>query len=148
MKVILTADVKSQGKKGDVINVSDGYARNFLFKNGWAVEASAANLNSINIKKAAEQHRRDEEKAAAIALADRLSKMTVTVKIKTGENGKLYGALSSQNIADALKEQGVELDKRKIVLPSPIKSLGTYKVQIKPYAEVGATLTVIVEGDK
>ena len=132
MKVILTADVKSQGKKGDIINVSDGYARNYLFKNNLAVEANASNVNSVNIKKAADEHRKKEEKAAALALAEKLNKTAVTVAINTGENGRLYAS------------DGIEIDKRKIVLTSPIKSLGTYKVTVKPYAEVSAVLTVNV----
>lgn len=144
MKVILTQDVKSQGKKGDIINVSDGYARNFLFKNNLAVEANAANVNSINIKKAADAHRKQEEKAAAAELAKKLDATEVTVSIKTGENGRLYGSLGGGDIAAALEEKGIEIDKRKIVLTSPIKVLGTYKVSVKPYAEITATLTVHV----
>lgn len=144
MKVILTADVKSQGKKGDIINVSDGYARNYLFKNNLAVEANASNVNSVNIKKAADEHRKKEEKAAALALAEKLNKTAVTVAIKTGENGSLYGSLGGADIAEALASDGIEIDKRKIVLTSPIKSLGTYKVTVKPYAEVSAVLTVNV----
>ena len=144
MKVILTADVKSQGKKGDIINVSDGYARNYLFKNNLAVEANASNVNSVNIKKAADEHRKKEEKAAAPALAEKVNKTAVTVAIKTGENGRLYGSLGGADIAEALASDGIEIDKRKIVLTSPIKSLGTYKVTVKPYAEVSAVLTVNV----
>lgn len=144
MKVILTQDVKAQGKKGDVVNVSDGYARNFLFKNNLAIEASDANMNILNRQKAAERQRKAEEKAAALELKKLLDSTTVTVPIKTGENGKLYGALNSQNIADALKNSGIEIDKRKIVLTSPIKTLGVHKVTVKPYAEVTATLTVNV----
>ncbi len=144
MKVILTQDVKSQGKKGDIINVSDGYARNFLFKNNLAVEANAANVNSINIKKAADAHRKQEEKAAAAELAKKLDATEVTVPIKTGENGRLYGSLGGGDIAAAIEEKGIEIDKRKIVLTSPIKALGTYKVSVKPYAEITATLTVHV----
>lgn len=146
MKVILTQDVKAQGKKGDIVNVSDGYARNFLFKNNLAIEASAANVHILNNQKAAEKQRKAEEKAAALSLAKKLGETTVTITIKTGENGKLYGALSSQNIADALKDMGIEIDKRKIVLSAPIKTLGVHKVTVKPYAEVSATLTVRVEG--
>lgn len=149
MKVILTQDVKSQGKKGDVINVSDGYARNFLFKNNLAVEASASNMNSVNLQKAAVAHRKQEEKAAAVELAEKLNKTAVTVKIKTGENGRLFGALNTQAIADALGAVGINVDKRKIVLSEPIKALGSYKVTVKPYAEVTATLTVnVVAADK
>ena len=144
MKVILTQDVKAQGKKGDVVNVSDGYARNFLFKNNLVIEANDANMNILNRQKAAERQRKAEEKAAALELKKKLDATTVTVPIKTGENGKLYGALNSQNVADALKAAGIEVDKRKIVLTSPIKTLGVHKVTVKPYAEVTATLTVNV----
>ena len=144
MKVILTQDVKAQGKKGDVVNVSDGYARNFLFKNNLAIEANDANMNILNRQKAAERQRKAEEKAAALELKKQLDATTVNVPIKTGENGKLYGALNSQNIADALKSLGIEIDKRKIVLTAPIKTLGVHKVTVKPYAEVTATLTVHV----
>jgi large subunit ribosomal protein L9 len=145
MKVILLQDVKGQGKKGDIINVSDGYARNFLLKNKFAQEATATNVNSVSIAKKAEEHRKEVEKAEAMALAKRLNETTVTIKIKVGGNGKLFGALSSQNIADALKEQGLEVDKKKIVLTETIKSIGTYSVTVKPYAEVSAKLTVVVE---
>lgn len=145
MKVILTQDVKAQGKKGDIVNVSDGYARNYLFKNNLAVEANATNVNSVNLQKAAVVHHKAEEKAAAVALAAKLNQTSVHIKIKTGENGRLFGALNTQAIADALRNSGIEVDKRKIVLAEPIKALGSYKVQVKPYAEVSATLTVIVE---
>ncbi len=145
MKVILLQDVKGQGKKGDIVNVSDGYARNFLLKNKLAQEATATNVNSVNIAKKAEEHRKEVEKAEAIALAKRIDNTSVTVKIKVGANGKLFGALSSQNIADALRERGVEIDKKKIVLTENIKAVGTYTVTVKPYAEVSAKLTVVVE---
>ena len=145
MKVILLQDVEGQGKKGDLINVADGYARNFLLKNKLAQEATATNVNSVNLAKKAEEHRREVEKAEAIALAKRIDNTSVTVKIKVGANGKLFGALSSQNIADALKERGVEVDKKKIVLTENIKAVGTYTVTVKPYAEVSAKLTVVVE---
>ncbi len=142
MKVILQADVKGQGKKGDVVNVSDGYARNYLFKNNLATEATAAAVNSIRIKKEAEEHRRQVEKAEAEALVERLKNVTLTVKIRAGENGKLFGALNTQAISDALAEQGITLDKKKIVLADPIKTLGTYSVTVKPYAEVSGKVTV------
>ena len=144
MKIILLNDVKGQGKKGEVIDVNEGYARNFLFKNNLAIEANDANMNILNRQKAAERQRKAEEKAAALELKKKLDATTVTVPIKTGENGKLYGALNSQNVADALKAAGIEVDKRKIVLTSPIKTLGVHKVTVKPYAEVTATLTVNV----
>lgn len=145
MKVILKADVKGQGKKGEIINVSDGYARNFLFKNNLAAEATAATINSARISAEAAEHRKAVEKAAAIELKKRLDAESVTVKIKVGESGKLFGALNTQQIADALAEKGMTVDKKKIVIAEPIKALGRYTVTVKCYAEVSAKLTVIVE---
>ena len=145
MKVILKADVKGQGKKGEIINVSDGYARNFLFKNGLAEEATASTINSVRIAAEAAEHRRAVEKAAAQELKKKLDSESITVKIKVGETGKLFGALNTQLIADALAEKGIEVDKKKIVSAEPIKSLGRYSVTIKCYAEISAKLTVIVE---
>lgn len=145
MKVILLKDVKGQGKKNDIIEVSDGYARNFLLKNGLAKEATATNVNSINIAKKAEEHRKAVEKAEAVELAKKLGEISVTVKIKVGETGKLFGALNTQAIADAIKAQhGLDIDKKKIVLAEPIKSVGVYTVTVKPYAEVSAKLKVTV----
>lgn len=145
MKVILIQDVKGQGKKDDVIEVSDGYARNFLIKNKLAVEATSAMVNSIKIKKAADEHRRAEEKAAALELAKKISGTTVTVKIKVGETGKLFGALNTQAVADALKEAGYDIDRKRIVLPDVIKTVGVYEITVKPYAEVSAKIKVSVE---
>lgn len=145
MKVILTQDVKGQGKKDDVIEVSDGYARNFLIKNKLAVEATSAMINSIKIKKAADEHRRAEEKTAALELAKKISGTTVAVKIKVGETGKLFGALNTQAVADALKEAGYDIDRKKIVLPDVIKTVGVYEITVKPYAEVSAKIKVSVE---
>ena len=145
MKVILIQDVKGQGKKDDVIEVSDGYARNFLIKNKLAVEATSAMVNSIKIKKAADEHRRAEEKAAALELAKKISGTTVTVKIKVGETGKLFGALNTQAVADALKEAGYDIDRKKIVLSDVIKTVGVYEITVKPYAEVSAKIKVSVE---
>ena len=145
MKVILLKDVKGQGKKNDVIEVSDGYGRNFLIKNGLATVATSTQVNSINISKAAEEKGKAAEKAEAIKLAKELETKTVVVEIKTGETGKLFGALNTQAIADALKKQGVDIDKKKIVLSDPIKSVGEYTITVKPYAEVSAKLKVIVK---
>ncbi len=145
MKVILLKDVKGQGKKNDVIEVSDGYGRNFLIKNGLATIATSTQVNNINISKAAEEKRNAAEKAEAIKLAKELETKTVVVEIKTGETGKLFGALNTQAIADALKKQGVDIDKKKIVLSDPIKSVGEYTITVKPYAEVSAKLKVIVK---
>ena len=144
MKVILTKDVKAQGKKGDVIDVSDGYARNYLFPNGLAEPATSSALNSIKISREAEARRRKIEHDEAVELCKRLAGLTVTVKIKTGANGKLFGALNTAAVSDALKEMGIELDKKKIVIPEPIKALGHYTIIIKPFAEVQGKLNVNV----
>lgn len=145
MKVILLKDVKGQGKKNEVIEVSDGYGRNFLIKNGLATIATSTQINSINISKAAEEKRKAAEKAEAVKLAKELETKTVVVEIKTGETGKLFGALNTQAISDALKKQGIDLDKKKIVLSDPIKTVGEYTITVKPYAEVSAKLKVIVK---
>ena len=145
MKVILTADVKGQGKKNDIINVSDGYARNYLIKNKLAVEATASMENSLKISKAADEHRKAVERAEAQALANRIQGMTVVVKIKVGETGKLFGALNTQAVSDALKEQGINIDKKKIVLNEVIKSVGVYDVVVKPYAEISAKIKVSIQ---
>ncbi|MBO5214835.1 MAG: 50S ribosomal protein L9 [Clostridia bacterium] len=145
MKVVLLQDVKGQGKKNDVINVSDGYARNFLIKNKLAVEATATMINSLNISKAADEHRKAVEKAEALALAKKLEGTTVVVKIKVGETGKLFGSLNTQAVADALAAQGITVDRKKIVIDGVIKSVGTYTVVVKPYAEVSAKIKVQVE---
>ncbi|MBR2967311.1 MAG: 50S ribosomal protein L9 [Clostridia bacterium] len=147
MKVILIKDVKAQGKKGDVIEVSDGYARNFLLKNKLAIEANSVNLNSLKVSQAAADHRKEVEKAEAKKIAEKISGMTVTIKLKVSETGKIFGALNTQAIADALKKEGVEIDKKKIVLPEPIKSVGSHTVTVKPYAEISAKLKVVVEGE-
>ena len=148
MKVILTQDVKTQGKKGDVINVSDGYARNFLFKNNLAVEASAANLNSVKIASEAKAHRLTVEKAEAVALAKKIGETPVTCSVKVGANGRLFGSLNTQSVAVALEKAGLNLDKKKIVLTETIKTVGTYKLQVKPYAGVSATLTLHVVAER
>ena len=145
MKVILKADVKGQGKKGEVVNVSDGYARNFLFKNGLAEEATATGMNAVKIAAEAAEHRKAVEKAAALELKKQLDQTSVTVKIKVGESGKLFGALNSQAISDALADIGITLDKKKIVIAEPIKALGRYTVTAKLYPEISAKLTVVVE---
>ena len=147
MKVILIKDVKAQGKKGDVVEVSDGYARNFLFKNGLAIEATSVNLNSLKISKDAAAHRKSVEKSDAEELAKKLNDMTVTIKLKVSETGKIFGALNTQSIADALEKEGITIDKKKIVLPEPIKTVGSHTVTIKPYAEVSAKLKVVVVGE-
>lgn len=145
MKVILLKDVKAQGKKGDIIEVSDGYARNYLIPNNLAKPATATALNSIKISKEAEERRKKIEHDEAVELCKKLAGLTLTVKIKTGANGKLFGALNTAAVSDALKaEYGIDLDKKKIVIAEPIKALGRYVVTVKPFAEVSGKLNVNV----
>lgn len=147
MKVILTGDVKGKGKAGDIVNVSDGYARNFLFPKKLATQATAQNLNAANIAHAAEQHRKAEEKKDAKALAERISGMTLTISAKHGENGKLFGAITGKEIAAALSEKlGETIDKKKVAAPN-IKELGEYDVSVKVYAEVSTAFKVeVIDG--
>ncbi len=148
MKVILLQDVKSLGKKDTIVNVSDGYARNFLFPKSLAVEATDNKLKEIDDKKKSEQNRKNKELQAAKELADKLSKVEVNIKTKAGENGKLFGSITSKDIADAIKAQNkIDVDKKKVVLSDPIKSAGTYQVEVKVYPEVSAKVTVKITGE-
>ncbi len=145
MKVILNADVKGQGKKGQIVNVSDGYARNFLFPKNLAKEATADNLNAAKIKEAADIARLAREKAAAEDLAKKLSELVVEVRAKAGSNGRLFGSITATDISDALKKQHkIEIDRHKIVLEDNIKQFGTYEVKAKLYSEVSGKLRVKV----
>jgi large subunit ribosomal protein L9 len=146
MKVILKQDVKSLGKKESMVEVSDGYARNYLFPRGLAVEASSININVMNTKKEAEKTKKDRELAQARQLAAKIKEATVVIKTKSGENGKLFGSITSKDIADKLKNDfGLDVDKKKINLPEALKSLGTTEVEVKLYPEVSAKLTVKIE---
>ena len=145
MKVILIEDVKSLGKKGELVNVNDGYARNYILAKKLGVAATPKNLNDLKLKKANEEKRAKEIYEEAAAFAERLSKMEVNVSIKAGEGGKIFGSVSSKEIAQAAQEQlGVELDKKKMQLPSPIKSVGTQMVPIRLHPKVTAQLKVNV----
>ena len=145
MKVVLLQDVKGQGKKDDLINVSDGYARNFLFPKKLAVEADAKVLNDIKNKEAAKQRRIELEKQAARDTAEKLSGTLVKSKVTEGADGKFYGSVTTKDIAEALKEQcGIEVDKRKVVLGENIKGYGTYTVDVKLYPEISGKLNVLV----
>ena len=129
MKVILTQDVKAQGKKGDLINVSDGYANNFLLKKGLAKVATKQAINELEGKKGAEEYRRNQEEEKAKNIADRMKEFTVKLTAKSGKEGKLFGSITSKDVAQALKEQyNIEVDKRKIDLPDGIKTCGTRDV--------------------
>lgn len=149
MKVILKADVKGQGKKGELVEVSDGYARNYLLPRGLAVEASSANLNVMKTQSEAARFKAEQERQAALRTAEVLRNAVVKVYAKAGAGGKLFGSVTSKEIAEALKEQyGLEMDKRKLVLDEPIKSFGAYQVEAKLYPEISATLNVIVAEEK
>ncbi len=146
MKVILLEDVKSLGKKGDVVDVSDGYARNFLLSRKKGVEATGKNLNDLKLKKANDEKVAAQNLADAKALAEVLEQKTVVVKLKAGEGGKTFGSVSSKEIAEeAGKQHGLDIDKKKIVIDDPIKSLGTYEVKVKLHPKVTGTLKVKVE---
>ncbi|HHW25431.1 MAG TPA: 50S ribosomal protein L9 [Bacillota bacterium] len=145
MKVLLLADVRGQGKKGDVVDVSDGYARNYLFPRKLATEVTPAVLAELKAKEEATRRRIEKERAEARQLAERLQSILVKIHAASGEGGKLYGAVTSKDIAEALKEQhGIEIDRRKIALESDIKACGTYTVDVKLYPEVSGKINVVV----
>lgn len=145
MKVILTKDVKAQGKKGDVINVSDGYANNFLFKNGLAVPANQSNVNANDKQKQAEAKRIAEETAAAKAVAEQLKNVELVFDIEIGNNGKAFGSIGAKEVAEALAKKGFEIDKKNIELNPAIKRVGGYEINIKLYKGVNAKLKVVVK---
>ena len=146
MKVILLQDVKGKGKKGQMIEVSDGYARNFMLPRKLAVEATTDAINTMKMNDKATQERIAREKAEALALSKQLREMTLVVTAKGGGAGRLFGSVTNQEIADTLKAKaGITLDKRKIVISDPIKSVGTYTVTCKLGYEITAPLTVKIE---
>ncbi|MGI6148113.1 MAG: 50S ribosomal protein L9 [Firmicutes bacterium] len=145
MKVILQKDVKNLGKKGDVLEVAEGYGRNFLLPRGLAVEANAGNLRQIEQQKKAEAAKNTRELKQAQAVAEKLSGKGLTIRARVGGAGKLFGSITSQELADQLKEQlAVDIDKRKIDLKEPIKSLGSYSVTARIHPEVHVTFKVEV----
>ena len=146
MKVILLEDVKSLGKKGQIVNVSDGYARNMLLPKKLGVEATSKNMNDLKLQKAHQDKVAQENLDAAKAFAEELKDKQVTVSIKVGEGGITFGSVSTKEISEAVKSQlGYDIDKKKMVLPSPIKELGTTMVPIKLHAKVTGELKVIVK---
>ena len=146
MEVILKQDVKGTGKAGDTVKVSDGFARNRLIPQGLAVEATEANRKQIERSKAKAAEKFAQDKAEAEAFAKRLGSNTVVVKTKVGDNGKLFGSITSMDIAEAIKEQtGEEIDRRKIVLDKPIKETGDYEVEVKLFQDVNAKVKVKIE---
>jgi len=143
MKVILMKDVKGLGKAGDLVNAKDGYARNFLLPKGLAVEATPANLKKWEEEKKAEAQRKEEEYQEALELKKKIEAITVELKAKAGEGGRLFGSITSKDIADALKAQHkIDIDRRKIEMKDNIKSLGTTQVDVRVYAELVAKLNV------
>ena len=146
MKVILLQDVKGQGKKGQLIEVSDGYGRNFLLPRKLAQEATADNINTMKMNDKAAQEKRQKEREAALALSKVLKDMTLVVTAKGGGAGRLFGSVTNAEISDALaKQHKIDLDKRKIVLKDPIKNVGTYTVTCKLGYEISAPLSVKIE---
>ena len=144
MKVILTADVKGTGKKGDVVEVADGYGRNFLVKKGLAKVATASNVHDAAQKKAAQEFHKAEEVKALKALAAELEGKSVTVKIKAGENGKVFGSVTTAHVAAALAAAGYDIDKKKIKADS-VKTLGTFPAEVRLMENVSAKITFVVE---
>lgn len=145
MEVILLQDVKSLGKKGEKVTINDGYARNFILPKKLGLEANAKNLNDLKLQKANEEKMAKEQFEAAKALKVEVEKTPVRLTIKTGEGGRLFGSVSSKEIAQAVKQQlGLDIDKKKMVLQEPIKTLGSHIVQVKLHRDVVADLTVSV----
>ena len=146
MKVILLEDVKSLGKKGEIVNVNDGYARNFILPKKLGLEATSKNLNDLKLQKQNDEKVAQKKLDAAKALAEKIKEKSITVKIQAGVEGKVFGSISSKEIAtEAKKQLNMDIDKKKIVIPDAIKSLGTYNVNIKLHKDVTATLAVKVE---
>ena len=145
MKVLLLQDVKGQGKKDQIINVSDGYARNFLFPKKLACEVDAKILNEVKSKEAAKARREELEKQAARDTAEKLKTVTVKIKAQAGADGRIYGSVTSKEIAEQLAAQHkITIDKRKINLTDPIKAFGTYQPEVKLYPEISGKITVVV----
>lgn len=145
MKVILLQDIKGTGKKDEIINVSDGFAKNYLFAKNLAVEANTDNLNKLNSKLVAEKRRKDEELLVAKEKAEVISKLTVKLAVKAGENGKIFGGITSAQISEGLKEQhGIDVDKKKVIIADAIKNTGRALVDIKLHEGVSVKLAIYV----
>lgn len=145
MEIVLLEDVKTLGKKGQIVKVNDGYARNFILPKKLGIEATSKNLNDLKLQKANAEKIAAEQLAEAKALAERIGAMSITLKMKAGEGGKAFGSVSGKEIAAAAADQlGLEIDKKKMVLPEPLKTFGTHEVPIKLHKEVTAKLAVKV----
>ena len=145
MKVLLLQDVKGQGQKGEIINVSDGYANNFLVKKGLGVIATADTINSVAIHDKAVEKQKAAERQKAQEDANKLKGQTVKIVAATGSQGKMYGSITNKEIADELTKMGYPVDKKQVVLKDPIRTTGAYTVSVKLYAEISVTVNVIVE---
>ena len=146
MKVILLDNIQGHGKKGEIVTVNDGYASNYLLPKKLAVEATKAVMNEIQQKVAREQRLLKEERDAAEAVAKSLKGATVVVKMRCGEDGKMYGSVTNQDVADGLKSMGYEIDKKKITIRDSIKTLGIYDAEVKVYKDIGAKIKIEVVG--
>jgi large subunit ribosomal protein L9 len=144
MKVVLKDDIKNVGKMGQIVDVADGYARNYLVPRGLAVEANIKNLKSLEHEKKIIQEKAKRIKNSSQTLSDKISTMTLVIKAKAGDEGKLFGAVTSMDIAELLKNEGIEMDKKKISLDEPIKRLGSYSVNIKIHPEISTHLNIQV----
>ena len=145
MKVILLDNIKGVGKKDEIINASDGYARNYLLPKNLAVEANAENMSKLNNKKEANMYKKDQEKQAAGDMANKLKGIMLKIKVKSGENGKIYGGITAKEISENLKNQyQLEIDKKKIELKEPLKTLGSFTVSIRLYEGIIGTLKIQV----
>ncbi len=145
MEIVLLEDVKSLGKKGQIVKVNEGYARNFILPKKLGVEATSKNLNDLKLKKANEEKIAAQQLAAARELGEKLEKSSVVLSIKAGDNGKAFGSVSSKEISKAIEEQlHLEIDKKKLVLPEPLKTFGTHEVPVKLHRDVTAKLSVKV----
>ena len=144
MKVILLKDVKTLGKAGEIKEVNDGYARNFIIKKGLGQEATAVGINSVNMKKAADDKKLADLKRAKLELQKEMKGFTVDIKVKCGESGKVFGSVTAQNIADSLVASGFDVDKKMIVLKDPIKNTGNYEVEVKLYSGIATKIRIAV----
>ena len=148
MKVILLSDVKNLGKKGEVVNTSDGYARNFLFPRKLAQEATAENLHILNAKKETERRKKLAEIEEAQRIAEKLKNKEIKILTKTGDNGRLFGAITSKDVAELInKEYGTEIDKKKIVMDT-LKLVGSYDIEVKIYPEVSTKMKVVIASEQ
>ncbi|MCX4366891.1 MAG: 50S ribosomal protein L9 [Clostridia bacterium] len=144
MKIILLADVKSLGKKGDIVEVNDGYGKNFLIKKGLAELGTPSKINDNLQRKKADEARKEKERQDMLAMSKELNGKTVNVKIRSGENGKIFGSVTNKDVSDALLSAGYDIDKKKIMIKDAIKNLGVYEIEIKLYANISCKINIDV----